>query len=217
MKRQCQILALTLALAVPLCGASCRSTYYSTMEKFGVYKRDLLKKEVARARDDQQAASEQFKDALTRLKELYAFNGGDLGRIYDKLKSDYDDSESRAKAVRERIKDVETVARDLFTEWEAEIKQISTESLRDSSREQLRLTRAKYDELHTALKKAEESMAPVLVKLRDHVLYLKHNLNAQAIASLKGEATNIQDEIARLIKDMNASIAQADEFIKTMK
>jgi hypothetical protein len=216
-KRQCQILALTLALAVPLCGASCRSTYYSTMEKFGVYKRDLLKKEVARARDDQQAASEQFKDALTRLKELYAFNGGDLGRIYDKLKSDYDDSESRAKAVRERIKDVETVARDLFTEWEAEIKQISTESLRDSSREQLRLTRAKYDELHTALKKAEESMAPVLVKLRDHVLYLKHNLNAQAIASLKGEATNIQDEIARLIKDMNASIAQADEFIKTMK
>jgi hypothetical protein len=55
------------------------------------------------------------------------------------------------------------------------------------------------------------------VKLRDHVLYLKHNLNAQAIASLKGEAANIQDEIARLIKDMNASIAQADEFIKTIK
>jgi hypothetical protein len=217
MKHLPRIPWLTLALAAVLCGSGCRSTYYSTMEKFGVYKRDLLKKEVTKARDDQQAASEQFKDALTRLKELYGFQGGDLERVYDRLKADYDRSESRARTVRARIEDVERVARDLFVEWEAEIKQISTESLRDSSREQLRATRAKYEELHTALKKAEASMGPVLVKLRDHVLYLKHNLNAQAITSLRGEASSIQDEIGRLIKDMNASIAQADEFIKAMK
>ena len=77
-------------------------------------------------------------------------------------------------------------------------------------------TRARYDQMHDALRRAEQSMEPVLVKFRDHVLYLKHNLNAQAIASLKGEATNIQAEISRLIADMNSSIAKADEFIKAM-
>ena len=67
-----------------------------------------------------------------------------------------------------------------------------------------------------ALKKAEGSMNPVLVQFKDHVLYLKHNLNAQAIASLKGEGANIQDDIAKLIAEMNRSIAQADEFVKAL-
>ena len=49
------------------------------------------------------------------------------------------------------------------------------------------------------------------------MLYLKHNLNAQAIASLKGEATSIQTEISRLIDQMNQSIARADEFVKTLQ
>ena len=198
-------------------GAGCRSTYYSTMEKFGVYKRDLLKKRVVAARDEQKEASQQFKDALTQLKELYGFQGGTLEKTWEALKKDYDRSVTRADAVHQRIRDVETVANDLFKEWEGEIKQISSESLRASSRKELGETRGRYDELHAALKQAEKSMDPVLTALRDHVLYLKHNLNAQAIASLKGEAISIQTEITRLIADMNASIARADAFIQQMQ
>ena len=37
------------------------------------------------------------------------------------------------------------------------------------------------------MKRAEQSMQPVLRTLRDNVLYLKHNLNAQAIGALRGE------------------------------
>jgi hypothetical protein len=197
--------------------AGCRSTYYSTMEKFGVYKRDLLKKKVVAARDDQQAAAEQFKDALTRIKELYAFQGGDLEKVYNSLSKDYDRSRSRAEAVHKRVKDVETVAEDLFVEWEKEIKEISSDKMRDSSREKLRETRRRYDALHTALKKAEQSMEPVLTRFHDQVLFLKHNLNAAAIASLKGETTDIQSEISKLLGDMNAAIAQADKFISTLQ
>lgn len=210
------ILAGLLAGAcLPVTG--CKSVYYATYEKFGVYKRDLLKKNVQAARDDQQKASEQFKDALTKLKEVYAFDGGELEKAYRDLNSEYEDSVDRAAAVRKRIADVETVGSDLFKEWEGEIQQISTPSLAESSRKQLRETRAKYDLMVDALKHAEQSMEPVLTKLHDQVLYLKHNLNAAAIASLRGEATNIQAEIAKLIADMNASIAKADEFIKTME
>lgn len=195
----------------------CRSAYYSAWEKFGVYKRDLLKKKVIAARDDQKAAGEQFKDALTRLKEMYGFEGGNLEKTYNTLQRDYDRSVTRADAVHKRIKDVETVAEDLFTEWEKELRQITSASLRDSSREKLRETRSRYEELHTALKRAERSMDPVLTRFHDQVLFLKHNLNAAAIASLKGETTNIQEEISRLLQDMNTAIAQADQFIGTLK
>ena len=197
--------------------SGCRGVYYSTWEKFGVHKRDLLKKKVEAARDEQKAAGEQFKDALTRLKELYGFQGGDLEKTYNALNRDYERSVERAESVHKRIKDVETVAEDLFSEWEKELKQITSDNLRNDSRDKLRETRRRYEELHTALKRAERSMDPVLTRFKDQVLYLKHNLNAAAIASLKGETTNIQAEITRLLEEMNRAIAQADSFISTLK
>ncbi|HUR47708.1 MAG TPA: DUF2959 domain-containing protein [Candidatus Saccharimonadales bacterium] len=209
-------IAWGIMAAILIVTAGCRSTYYSAWEKFGVYKRDLLKKKVVAARDGQKEASEQFKDALTRLKEMYNFQGGNLEKVYTSLQKDYDQSNAKAEMVRKRIRDMETVAADLFAEWEKELQQISTPTLQSGSRQQLRDTRAKYETLHSSLVNAERSMEPVLILFRDHVLYLKHNLNAQAIASLKDQATNIQGEIAKLISEMNRSIAQADEFIKTM-
>ncbi|MCX6892736.1 MAG: DUF2959 domain-containing protein [Verrucomicrobia bacterium] len=204
-----------LLCALLICG--CQTASYWAWEKMGVYKRDLLKKNVVAARDDQKAASEQFKDALTRLKELNSFQGGNLEKVYSSLNRDYERSVERANTVHKRVKDVETVSADLFKEWEQEIKEISSADLRDKSRQQLRETRQRYEELHSALKRAEQSMDPVLTRLHDQVLFLKHNLNAAAIASLKGESTNIQTEIGKLLEDMNAAIAQADKFINTLK
>jgi hypothetical protein len=45
---------------------------------------------------------------------------------------------------------------------------------------------------------------------------LKHNLNAAAIGSLRGEASRIESQIQTLIAEMNTSIAEADAFIKTL-
>jgi hypothetical protein len=207
---------LAVLLPAVFIGAGCSSVYYKAWETVGVQKRDLLKKRVIAARDEQQEAGEQFKDALTRLKEITGFDGGQLEKAYHSLKSDYDDCNSKATAVRKRIKDVESVANDLFAEWEKEIGQITTPSLQQASRQQLKDTKARYQSLYSALKSAEQTMEPVLRQFNDYVLYLKHNLNAQAIASLKGEATNIQTEISRLIAQMNISIAKADEFVKAM-
>lgn len=194
----------------------CKSVYYAAWEKLGVEKRDLLKRRVVDARDRQKEAGEEFKDAMTRLKELTGFDGGKLEQAYVGLKKDFEDCTAKSEVVHKRIADMESVATDLFAEWEKEIGQISTPSLQANSREQLRNTKQKYETMHFALKNAEQSMAPVLTQFKDYVLYLKHNLNAQAIASLKGEASNVQGEIAKLITQMNASIAKADEFVKTM-
>jgi hypothetical protein len=211
MKAICGILLIAV-LAV----TGCRNVVYSTYEKFGVYKRDLLTKRVTAARDEQKGAQQEFKDALTRLKEISGFEGGKLESEYRKLQSNYDDAASRVAAVHKRIRDVETVAHDLFTEWEKENGQIQTESLRRTSREQLNETRIRYDQMVGALKDAESSMDPVLGKLHDYVLALKHSLNAQAVASLQGESIKIQADISKLLADMNAAIERADEFVRAM-
>ena len=217
MKKFLPVFSALLAATILFSTAGCSSVYYAAYEKVGVYKRDLLKKRVVEARDDQKEAQVQFKDALTRLKEITKFDGSQAETAYRSLKSEYDDCVKQADVVHGRIRAVESVSTDLFSEWEKEIGEIGTPSLAAASRQQLSTTRQRYNELHTALIAAEQTMTPVLKQFNDYVLYLKHNLNAQAIASLKGEATSISTEIGRLIEQMNKSIARADEFVKTMQ
>ena len=195
----------------------CQSTYYGFWEKLGYEKRDIMKERVVKARDAQQEAGEQFKDALSRLKEINGYQGGDLEKKYNQLKSAHESAAARAASVRTRIRDVESVSDALFKEWEREIAQIGTPALAADSRVKLSQTRARYDQMHAALVRAEASMDPVLAQLNDYVLYLKHNLNAQAIASLGGTATTIQTDISSLIADMNRSIAEADAFVKSLQ
>ena len=51
----------------------------------------------------------------------------------------------------------------------------------------------------------------------DQVLYLKHNLNAQAIASIQGTAEGIQKDIQSLINEMQKSIDEANAFINDFR
>ncbi len=193
-----------------------RNAGYSAYEMIGIQKRDLLKKRVDSARADEKEAGQEFKTALERLKDVSGFQGGELEKKYESLKSSYDRANSKAETVHSSVQKVETVAKDLFEEWTNEIEQIETESLKNKSRETLRQTEDRYRQMHLSLKKAESKMDPVLHKLKDQVLFLKHNLNAQAIASLRGESLNIQKDIESLIAEMDHSIESADRFIKDM-
>ncbi|MEZ5979086.1 MAG: DUF2959 domain-containing protein [Planctomycetota bacterium] len=208
-------LAVLLALAVaPLTG--CSTPYYWTMEQFGVHKRDILVDRVEEARDAQDAAKEQFVSALDAFKAVHAFDGGDLEKLYTKLQKEYDRSEDRAAAVTDRIDSVETVSGDLFAEWRGEIGEMHDAKLRAQSEDLLHRTEERYAVLVGAMHKAEASMQPVLTSFKDHVLALKHNLNAQAVASLSGELASIESEIGALVADMEASIAEADAFLETL-
>jgi hypothetical protein len=208
---------LTCAIAlVSLTGLSCQTAYYETMEKLGYHKRDLLVRDVEKARDAQRDAKEQFKSALDRFTKTLDIEAGELQEKYEALNEEYERSEAKAKLVRNRIASVEEVSEALFTEWNAELKQYSSSALRKKSQEQLTQTRSHYAQLIKAMKRAEAKMDPVLAKFKDQVLFLKHNLNAQAIASLKGELVAVEGNINALIKDLNASIQEADSFIAAM-
>src|SRR5688572_29708707 len=92
-----------LGVMLTMAMAGCSTTYYKAMEMVGNEKRDLLKKRVTEARDEQAKTAEQFKDALTRLRELYGSSGTDLEKIYDRLKGEFDAATTRANAVHTRI------------------------------------------------------------------------------------------------------------------
>ena len=210
-------IGFTLLLGVAGCQSAVRKTMYSAYEKVGIEKRDILKSRVDDARDEQKDAAESFEDALTAFKKMYAFDGGKLEKQYSKIKDAYDDADKDAKEVRASIAKMDIVAKDLFKVWGEEASKIDTADLRKRSLELKSQTEAKYGKLHAALKKSESRMDPVLKKLSDQVLFLKHNLNAKAIASLQTESGTIQKDIERLIEEMKASIQEAEKFIAELQ
>ena len=205
-------------MAVMFCSLlGCESAYYGAWEKIGVHKRDILVNRIEDTRTAQEDAQEQFKDALEQYRAVVNFDGGDLETHYNRLNREYQDSEQAAAAIDERIDEVEDVAEDLFDEWEKELGLIENRVLREDSAKKLHDTRYKYQHMLKAMRRAEKSVKPVLTAMRDQVLYLKHNLNAQAIASLKGELNTINADVNRLVLDMQKSIDEANLFINRLR
>lgn len=210
----CRLLS---AAIIGLLLSACTSAYYKAAEKIGYEKRDLLVGRVEKTRDAQQDAQEEFKDALEQFGSLVTIQDTDLKRAYDKLSGEYEDSQQAAEQVSDRIDSVEKVAGDLFREWEREIEEYSNQDFKRQSTGKLTQTRSRYAEMMSSMRSSEASMQPVLRTFRDNVLFLKHNLNAQAVGSLRGELTSLSDDIARLIEDMNRSIAESNAFISQLQ
>lgn len=208
---------LLAVLPLVLCLTACQSAYYSAMEKVGVHKRDILSDRVEEAQQSQQDAQQQFKSALEQFSTLIKFDGGDLQRVYEATDSEYQACSKAAEDVSARINSIESVADALFDEWQDELDQYSNARLKQDSAKKLSDTKRQYSSLLKSMRKAEQSMQPVLSSLRDNTLYLKHNLNAKAIGALKGEFSSVQRDISRLIGDMNSAIKQSEQFLATLK
>ena len=196
----------------------CRHVYYRLAESTtGTHKREFLVARVEDARTGLEDTKEQFQTALERFGALVEFDGGNLGTLYRALKREFDRSDQMAQAVHSHIDTIEELAHALFTEWELELDLYTNRTLRSRSRQKLKLTQRHYQHLIKAMRKAESRIDPVLNAFRDQVLFLKHNLNAQAIAALQHELVTVSNDIAAMIKVMEHSILQADQFIRTLE
>ncbi|NNL68299.1 MAG: DUF2959 domain-containing protein [Myxococcales bacterium] len=195
----------------------CTTAYYGAMEQIGREKRHILASRVEASREEQGEAQEEFQSAYERFQAVTGYDGGDVEKVYRELADALDRSERKAERVSDRIASVEQVAGDLFAEWQAELDEIQNADLRRQSARSLRETRARYDALLRAMQRAESRMEPVLQAFRDQVLFLKHNLNARAIASLEGTVSSIEGDVRTLLDELGRAIQEADSFLATLE
>jgi len=208
---------LAVVLLVASCLIGCSRLYYASMKKIGKEKRDILASRILDAKKDQEKAKEQIKTTMEAFQELTGFQGGDLEKVYKKLNGEYEDAADRARKVSERIDSIERVSSDLFKEWDGEIDSMGDRQLRQRSRQMLADTQRREAVLVRKMRDVEARMKPVLTTFHDKVLFLKHNLNARAIASLKQTSVELDNQVGALVKEIEASVQEADAFIATLK
>lgn len=207
-------LIFVIVLAAQLVLSGCQSAYYSAMEKVGYQKRDILTSRVKSARESQEQAKQEITSVLEEFGKVVSYQGGDLEAQYKKMAGKLEDAEDSAGRVRRHVKEVQDVGEALFAEWKEELSLYSSPDLRAKSERQMRATRGRYDDMISAMKRAEGRLEPALKPMRDQVLFLKHNLNARAIAGIKGEVAKVDAQVTLLVNELSRSIAEADKFIK---
>lgn len=196
------------AVALTGCGFS--------VDQFWKEPRELLIDRVEDARDAQQETVEEFQTTMEKFKGVTHFEGGDLEQQFNTLNSAFQRSEKAAINISNRIDKVEQATDALLEEWRTELEQYHDESLRQRSEQQYTETSFQSEKLIVAMRRAEVKTKPVLDVFRDQVLFMKHNLNMQAITSLDAQTAEIETNVAGLIREMEISIAEANQFIEAM-
>lgn len=187
------------------------------MEAVGVHKREILSDRVVDARVAQNEAKEQFTSALEQFKSVVPGKETSLEKVYKRLNNEYEKSKEAADEIHDRVDAIESVGDALFDEWNVELKQYSSSRLREDSKQKMNTTKKRYEQLLVAMRKTESRLKPVLTAMNDNVLYLKHNLNSQAILSLKEEVVKIDRDVDELLIAIKVAIEEADAFISEMK
>ncbi|WP_019866254.1 DUF2959 domain-containing protein [Methylovulum miyakonense] len=190
-----------------------QTVFYHARESIGEHKRTIVVAQVEQACGSLQDTRDAFADALERFNSLVAVQDTALEHKYHLLNRQYQFCRAKSEAVSQRIRGIEEVSEALFKEWEKELNEYSSRTLRNSSKQQLKLARQHYARLIKGMHKAESRIQPVLAAFKDQVLYLKHNLNARAIAALQNEFIGISLDISQLLQAMEQVIAEANQFV----
>lgn len=197
--------------------AGCATVQYSALEKVGIHKRDILVDRVEDARDAQSETRERLVSAYEQLSELIAYDGGELEDKYNRLSKAVDRSGATTEKLDDHLADIDRVSDDLFEEWESELDLYSSAALRADQEKKLALARRHFAEMRSRMQNARNRVDPVMAILNDNVLFLKHSLNAQALAALQGQASMLEGQVNDLIRDMQSAIDEADAFILRMR
>jgi hypothetical protein len=204
----CVLLVLVLA--------GCKSTYYKTMRTLGKEKRDILVQRIKDAKKDQDQTKQQLQTTMESFQALTGFQGGSLEKSYKRLNSDYESAASQAGKLHDKVQSIDQVSKDLFNEWQGEINDMDNGNLKSQDTLMLRNAKSRQATYMRAMRATEDRITPVLKAFRDQVLFLKHNLNARAIGSLKTTSAGLQNDVADLIQSIDASSQEADKLISSL-
>lgn len=178
--------------------------------------RDILINRVEAARDVQEDSAEQFKSALEEFQSVTGFTGGDIEDKYNELNGTFERCEKAANKVSNRVNRVEAATNRLLSEWRDELEKYHDVNIKRNAEKQFDETRNQAEKLLTMMRNVEQKTEPVLGAFRDQVLFLKHNLNMQAISSLQQTKGEIEEDVSLLIVEMEAAISEAEQFISSM-
>lgn len=175
---------------------------------------------VKKAGSTVQAISEtklQLDKTMEVYNSIFAEDAKDRKGLYKKLQSEMESTEKHRAEIAKRAEAMKMEADAVFKSWADSAGAIASPDLKKRSEERLTKTKARFAEIEAAGQKAKETYTPVMKTLQDQVTFLGHDLNAEAVSSLKPDAIKLNTQAQDLGKKIDATISVANKNISALR
>jgi hypothetical protein len=159
----------------------------------------------------------QLQKTMDVYNSLFADDAKDRKKIYKNIQKEMENTDKRRVRIDEEAAKMSAEADALFSNWADSIAAIENTDLRKRSEERLEATKTSYAEIGTVGQKAADLYGPFMKALQDQVTYLGHDLNADAVASLKPDSQKLNERADKLIQSIDHTIATANKNIGALR
>ena len=189
--------SVLVALASLAVGTACGS--FRTERAEGVQRVDDLLARVECVQVDAVVSKEAARNALNEISGLCSPDfGGNPEEAYAAFVEKIETSEKQAQALHQSVEPMTQTAEAIFAKWAADLQQFGNTTMRQRSQTRLDDTRARYQAVYSAAQSAMASFDAYNADLRDHALFLEHDLNATAVAELQNDVKDLENSMSAL-------------------
>lgn len=139
---------------------------------------------------------------------------GDAVKAHKELVEVVENSEDQADELRGAIEDMQAASVPVFDQWTKDLEAYSNPEMRQRSQARLSAARERYDAVLAAVEPLLVEYEAVNQTLRDHVLFLKHDMNPAALATIQDDVRSVAKDAASLDGRFNSGRAAAIAYVE---
>lgn len=175
------------SLGVAVGGASCanlEATFFEPKDSMALV--DDLSERIEEVHVATEVSKERMNAAVEALRSMTSSDfRGDALVAHAELTRSIESSEEQAETLRDHVTEMKDTASELFERWAQDLEGFTNAEMRQSSQKRLEDTRTRYQTIVAAVDPALWSLDAVNRDLRDHALFLGHDFNKSAVASVR--------------------------------
>jgi hypothetical protein len=173
-----------------------------------------LARAVGDVQEELDVSKEKALAAVQALQKITApdFRGDGLS-AHRELEKMIDRSEDQAEELRDAIRDMHAAAAPVFDQWTKDLEAFTNPEMRQRSQARLQAARERYDAVVAAVEPALVRYDAVNEALRDHELFLSHDLNPAAVSVLQDDVRRLAGEAAELDQTLTAGRDAARAYV----
>lgn len=175
---------------------------------------DELMTRVERVHIEAERARDSISDAFDRLNVLAAgrFDEDPAAVMYARFVQSIDVADEQAKRFQEAVGPMLESAEPVFENWKADIAMIQSERLRQRGEVRFQIAKERYDAIAKVAVPAREQLMAFVAALRDHALFLGHDLNASAIDDIQEEVKAVAQTALELDRNLETTMSSTRAY-----
>jgi hypothetical protein len=140
---------------------------------------------------------------------------GDAAPAFAEFMESAESCEKQGIVLKKSVEPMTRAADQLFLRWTKDLESFGNTRMRQRSQSRLDETRTRYQSILGATQAAQIALDSYNKDLRDHALFLRHDLNATSVESIRADVRLLNEQIQELDKRFDATTAAARAYVES--